>query len=113
MGSTLKPLSDNDTLRLHKPFCDMLDDTHVYQKIHEVLEKVAHNVKQTEDEIIKCFQEMNNNCSATIDAFKQGIDDRNYYKDKLADYGRIKHLIDKIQEASKDFLDAWILVLAE
>ncbi len=91
----------------------MLSDAKIYQKIRDILEKVAYGIIQTEDQVIECFQEMNDNCSATIDAFKQGIDDRSYYKDKLADYGRIKDLIDKIQEASKDFLGTWALILAE
>lgn len=109
----MNELSDDNAEKIKGPFYDMLTDAHIYQAVCGALEELAESVEAAEDDVLRCFQEMNVNCAETIETFKQGIDDRSYYEDKLAEYTRIKTLSDGIQAASKDFLDTWALVLAE
>ena len=106
-------LTEEEAERLYRPFCKMLEDAQIYPSIRQILKEVGQGVGRAEDEVLRCFQEMNDSCAGTVEAFKRGIDDRGYYEEQLAEYGRIKALTAQIEDASKDFLDTWALVLAE
>ena len=98
-------------VKLQGPFYNILADAQVYPGICRVLDELNESVKRAEDEVLARFSEMNNTCTATVEAFKRGIDDRSYYEDKLSDYAHMKNLIASIQSASRDFMDIWALVV--
>ncbi len=56
---------------------------------------------------------MNDSYEKNVNVFRQGIDDRSYYMDKLSDYEKMKEFIADIQKASDDFLNAWESVVSE
>lgn len=104
-------LVEEDMVKLQGPFYNILADAQVYPGICRVLDELNESVKRAEDEVLARFSEMNNTCTATVEAFKRGIDDRSYYEDKLSDYAHMKNLIASIQSASRDFMDIWALVV--
>lgn len=85
----------------------------VYSDIYQSLDILAQDFQRAMNDILAQFFRMNQAYINTVAVFRQGIDDRSYYQDKLADYKRMKQLISTIQAASKDFLDTWALVVAE
>lgn len=105
--------SEKDAVKLKASFTQMLRDIDVYPGIIRVLNEVAQNCKQAEDEILSHFSEMNDSYEKNVNVFRQGIDDRSYYMDKLSDYEKMKEFIADIQKASDDFLNAWESVVSE
>lgn len=92
---------------------DWLGENRVYADICQSLDLLAQGFQQAVNSVLAQFSEMNQSYVETVAVFRQGIDDRSYYQDKLADYERMKELIFSIQGASKEFLDTWALVVNE
>ena len=104
---------EDDAASLRVALMKWLKENDVYSDIRQTLNVLAQNFRSATNDVLTQFAEMNQSYIKTVDVFRQGIDDRSYYQDKLADYTQMKELIFSIQAASKDFLDTWALVVAE
>jgi len=96
---------------LHGPFCNGLKEAEIYEQVCKVLGELTDNMKTVEDELLGCFQKVNQGCIDKINIFQSSIDDRDRYQDELEGLERKKVLIGQIQDASRDFLDIWNDVL--
>lgn len=108
-----KELAAIDMKPLKSDVVDSLRDAGIYDQIRSPLIQLSNSINEEKNRVLAQFSEMNETCKASIVTFKQGIDDREYYKDRLSDYNCMKELIVAVQSASKDFMDTWSLVANE
>ena len=90
---------------------DWLRENQIYADICQCLEETAQEFEQAGNSVLKQFSVMNQSYIKNVEIFHNVIDDRDHYKDKLADYERMKELISGIQQASVEFLTTWALVI--